>query len=174
MKPIRLFLPILFVGVMSIAACKKDKTAGPAGPTGATGAQGATGATGAAGSAGNANVSSYVLVDQSVVAAGFTILSIPAITQSIVDQGIVLVYLRNTGSTGAWYPIPYSESGNTITLDNFGVGYVDLKANFTDANAFDFRVVVIPGSALTQLNVTNPSLNFRNFTVVARALHLSN
>jgi hypothetical protein len=109
-----------------------------------------------------------------VVAAGLTTLTIPAITQSIVDEGIVLVYLRNTGTSGGWFPIPYSESGNTIVLDNFGVGFVNLKANFSDQNAFDFRVIVVPGSAVTTLNVTNPNLNFRNFTAVASALHLSN
>jgi hypothetical protein len=123
---------------------------------------------------GNANVQSYLLVNQSVVAAGYTVLSVPAITQAIVDDGIVLVYLRNAGTSGSWYPIPYSESGNTIVLDNFGVGVVNLKANFAATNAFDFKVVVITGTGLTQLNVTNPHLNFRNYTQVASALHLSN
>ena len=49
MKQFRLLIPILFTCVISITACKKDKTPGPQGPVGATGAQGATGATGPAG-----------------------------------------------------------------------------------------------------------------------------
>jgi hypothetical protein len=109
-----------------------------------------------------------------VFTVGFTTLNIPAITQDIVDQGTVLVYVRNTGATGSWYPLPYSASGNTINLDSFGVGYVNLKANFTQANAFDFRVVVISGTGLTTLNVANPNLNFKNYNDVARALHLKN
>jgi hypothetical protein len=109
-----------------------------------------------------------------VVEVGLTRLSIPAITQDIVDEGTVLVYLRNTGTTGTWYAIPYSEAGNTIDISDFGVGYIDLKANFTLANAFDFRVVVISGSGITTLNVTNPHLNFRNFGQVAQALHIAN
>jgi hypothetical protein len=97
---------------------------------------------------------------------------VPAITQDIVDEGTVLVYVRNTGTTSAWYALPYSLAGNTIDLSDFGVGYVDLQANFTLANAFDFRVVVISGSGLTQLNVAHPGINLRNYNEVAKALHL--
>ncbi|HWZ05272.1 MAG TPA: hypothetical protein VNX40_16755, partial [Mucilaginibacter sp.] len=115
-----------------------------------------------------------ILKGMGVVEVGLTRLSIPAITQDIVDEGTVLVYLRNTGSSGSWYSVPYSEAGNTIDLSDFGVGYVDLKANFTLANAFDFRIVVISGSGLTNLNVANPHLNFKNFSEVSKALRLSN
>jgi hypothetical protein len=82
--------------------------------------------------------------------------------------------VRNTGSTGQWYPLPYTESGNSITFNDFGVGFIDLKANFTLAGAFDFKVVVITGTGLTIINVANPHLNFNNYADVAAALHLSN
>ncbi|MDP9081401.1 MAG: hypothetical protein M3O71_28650 [Bacteroidota bacterium] len=98
----------------------------------------------------------------------------PAITQSIVDNGTVLVYLRNTGSSTGWFAIPYAEAGHTIDFNDYGVGYIDLKANFTQAAGIDFRVVVIPGTSVTVLNATNPNLNIRNFSEVAKALHLSN
>jgi hypothetical protein len=114
-------------------------------------------------------------VDQSVVAIGVTRLTVPAITQDIVDEGTVLIYVRNTGTTTQWYALPYSDnSGHTIDLSDFGVGYVDLQANFAQANAFDFRIVVISGTGLTQLNVANPGINLRNYNEVANALHLSN
>ena len=106
--------------------------------------------------------------------AGFTQFQIPAITQSIVDDGTVLVYLRNTGSNTGWYALPYSQAGNTIDFSDFGVGYINLKANFTQANGIDFRVVVISGTGLTVLNVANPNLNFKNYSQVAAALHISN
>jgi hypothetical protein len=240
MKPIKLLLSILFICMVSITACKKDKTTGPAGAAGATGAQGATGATGAAGPQGpsggpvgpqgpqgatgatgatgadgatgatgatgsagangadgaigpqgpagaagatgatgatgpqgNANVQSYVQLNQGVVTAGFTTIAVPAITQAIVDQGTVLVYLRNAGTSTGWLPLPYSENGFTVTFSDFKVGLVDLKANFTQTNAFDFRIIVITGTGLTALNVTNPNLNFKNYNAVAGALHLS-
>jgi hypothetical protein len=115
-----------------------------------------------------------LLVNKGVVVAGLTKFTIPAITQAIVDQGTVLVYLRNTGSTSGWFALPYSEAGHSITFNDYGVGYIDLKANFTQASGIDFRVVVIPGTAITTLNATNPNLNIRNFNEVAAALHLSN
>jgi hypothetical protein len=85
-----------------------------------------------------------------------------------------LVYLRNTGSTGGWFPLPYSESGNTVNFSDFGVGFIHLKANFTLTNGFDFKVVVISGTALTIINIANPHLNFNNYADVAAALHLTN
>jgi hypothetical protein len=97
-------------------------------------------------------------------------LTVPAITQDIVDEGMVLVYVRNTGTTTSWYALPYSVGGDTIDLLSFGVGYVDLQANFTQANAFDFRVVVIPGSGLTTIAARR--VNVKNFSEVQRAFHL--
>jgi hypothetical protein len=115
-----------------------------------------------------------VLLNKGVVFAGLTKFSVPAITQAIVDQGAVFVYVRNTGSTTGWYPLPYSSNGNTMTLSDFGVGYVNIQANFTQTSGIDFRVLVISGAGVTILTVTNPNLNFKNFADVAAALHLSN
>jgi hypothetical protein len=106
-----------------------------------------------------------------VVAVGYTTLSVPAITQDIVDEGLVTVYVRNTGTTGPWYALPYSAAGDTIDLTSFGVGYVDLSANFTQANAFDFRVVVVSGSGLTTIAARR--INMKNYSEVAKAFHLS-
>jgi hypothetical protein len=82
------------------------------------------------------------LLNQGVFEAGLTKLTVPAITQSIVDEGTIMVYLRNAGTSGGWYPLPYAESGNTLVVNDFGVGFINLKANFTLADAFDFRIVI--------------------------------
>ncbi|GAC1305967.1 MAG: hypothetical protein NVSMB24_15680 [Mucilaginibacter sp.] len=82
--------------------------------------------------------------------------------------------MRNTGATTGWYPLPYSSNGNTLTLSDFGVGYVNIQANFTQSSGIDFRVIVISGAGVTNLSVTRPDLNFKNFADVAAALHLSN
>jgi hypothetical protein len=99
---------------------------------------------------------------------------VPAITQSIVDQGTVMVYVRNTGTTTGWYPLPYSQGSSTISLYDFKVGQVDLQANYGQAAGLDFRIIVISGTAVTQLNFANPHLNFNNYDQVAAALNLSN
>ncbi|MDN5285550.1 MAG: hypothetical protein JWR38_1824 [Mucilaginibacter sp.] len=199
MKKLSPLFTILFVCLFSISACKNDKTPGPAGtngtdgaqgPAGATGAQGpsgpqgatgatgangatgATGATGANGTDGTVNVESYLLINKSVTLTGFTTFSIPALTQSIVDSGVILVYFRTTGSTSGYFALPYSEAGRTITLSDFGVGYVNIKANFSQ-DGLDFKIVLIPGGGLTTLQVANPGINLKNYNEVAAALHIN-
>ena len=150
---------------------------GPAGPTGATGPAGANGATGATGPAGkdgkdgNANVQSFLLTNKSVTLTGFTTLSVPAITDDIVNQGLVLVYFRVSGSNTGYYALPYNELDRSISVSNFGVGYVDIKANFT-GSGLDFKVVIISGTSLSKLSFTHPGLNTRNFNQVASAFKL--
>ena len=150
---------------------------GATGANGATGATGAAGATGATGATGNADVSTYILRNVNVPLTG-TNFSVPAITQSILDQGLVLVYVSATGITGPWYALPYSSPTTTISLlsyglDGGGVGQITVTAN-TNVNGLYFKVVVIPGSSMTLLNVINPNLNFKNYGQVASALHLKN
>jgi hypothetical protein len=163
---------------------------GPAGPTGATGANGQTGATGPAGPQGpqgpagqngqngqdgqdgSANVENFLLLNKSVTLTGLTRLSIPAITQDVVDKGLVLVYFRVTGSGSGYYALPYSEADRSLSVSNFGVGYVDIKANFT-ASGLDFRVVVIKGTSISTLSFTHPGLNVRNFNQVASTFRLN-
>jgi hypothetical protein len=113
-----------------------------------------------------------VLKNISVPVTG-TNLSVPAITQQIVDQGLVLVYFSATGTTGPWYALPYSNGGTSISVLSYGVGVVTVTASTTQSNLF-FKIVVIPGNSVTQLNTTNPHLNFRNYSQVASALNLKN
>jgi len=157
---------------------------GPGGPQGATGNTGATGPTGPQGPAGSngtdgangadgtMSVKSYLLINRSVTLTGFTNFNIPAITQDIVDSGVVLAYFRTTGSTGAYYALPYSEADRTITLSDFGVGYVNIKANFSQTG-LDFKIVVIPGGSVTTLQIAHPNINFKNYSEVATVLHIN-
>ena len=148
---------------------------GPAGPQGATGPAGATGATGATGAIGPAgestSIASYVFLNRSIVLIGNNRFSIPAITPSIVSNGVVLAYVRNPGVTATWNAVPYNEQGNTINIGAFGVGYIDLKSNFASAG-LDFRFVVIPGTSLTTMMKNNPGINVNNFNQVSAALNI--
>jgi hypothetical protein len=146
---------------------------GPQGPTGATGPQGPAGQNGAAGADGSANVSSVLLTNRSVILTGFTQFSVPAITQDVVDKGLVLMYFRITGSNSGFFAMPYAEAGQTLALSSYGVGYVSVKSNFT-ASGLDFRVVIIQGTSLTTFGAAHPDVNLRNYSQVASALHLSN
>ena len=118
------------------------------------------------------DVKSYLLLNRSVTLTGFTNFSIPAITQDIVDSGVILAYFRTTGSNTGYYALPYSEAGRTITLSDFGVGYVNIKANFSQTG-LDFKIVIFPGSSLTTLQVKHPGINLKNYNEVATALHIN-
>lgn len=144
---------------------------GNTGATGATGAAGATGATGATGANGT-TVESYLLINQSVNLLGNTRFLIPAITQDIVDKGVVLVYFRTTGST-IWYALPYTEDDRTLKLTDYGVGFIDVRANFT-SGGLDFRVVLIAGTSLTSLQAGHPGLDLKNYNQVVAAFRIIN
>jgi Collagen triple helix repeat (20 copies) len=144
---------------------------GPSGPAGPTGATGSAGATGPAGPAGP-GAESFLLVNQSILLTG-TRFNVPAITQAIVDQGVVMIYLRPTGSSSSYYSLPYSDSGTTITMSDYGVGYVDIKSSVSETG-LDFRIVVIAGTALTTLELTHPGINVNDYSQVASALRLGN
>ncbi len=143
---------------------------GATGSTGATGATGATGSTGATGADGTSGINSYVFIGKTVSSVGYTQLNVPAITQAIVNQGAVIVYTRATGSSN-WYALPYSLSGNTISMADYGVGFVNVQANF-NSSSVDFRVVVMTGASVTQLALTHPNLNINDYSQVAAALGL--
>jgi hypothetical protein len=113
-----------------------------------------------------------VLRNINVPVTGAT-LSVPAITQPIVDQGLVYVYFSATGTTGPWFSLPYTNGSTTISVVRVSVGSVDVTTN-TNQTGLYFKIVVIPGSSVTLLNVTNPGLNFKNYSQVASALHLGN
>ena len=145
---------------------------GPPGPAGPPGPTGPTGATGATGATGTSDVQSYIDRNITVSPAG-TDIAIPAITQSVLDDGLVLVYF-GTSQSGPWYPLPYNNGvGLTIVTSSISVGHVVVTSSQSSSGSY-FKVVVIPGTAVTLLNVTNPGLNFQNYIQVAAALHLGN
>jgi hypothetical protein len=93
----------ILVLLFFLISCTKQ---GPIGPAGATGATGAQGPTGPQGPSGNANVTSVTFDSISVPLNGTYTFKIPAITQAIVDSGVVDVYYK-FAYTDQWVPLPY-------------------------------------------------------------------
>jgi hypothetical protein len=123
---------VFFVCILS-TSCSKTGPAGPAGATGATGSQGSQGSTGPQGPEGNANVivdtfsltsaqwlwnDAYALyTSNGSYTEWFTRyhdVSFAAVTQGVLDSGMVLVYFTPFMANG-WSPLPYSF--------NTGAGY---------------------------------------------------
>lgn len=176
-----LFLAISFIAV----SCTKEGPEGPAGATGpqgpagvagSTGATGATGATGPQGPvgptgpqgpAGTANViySSWFnfatadWADSTMTNLGTAKRAnkaAPAVTQAVVDNGVVLSYMALTTTPGVGpyllpFTIPNATSplivGNVSTVGR--IVYYNVFANATTGvalnTAYSFRYVVIPG-----------------------------
>jgi hypothetical protein len=128
MKKLMVFL---FVSALFVA-CKK----GDIGPAGATGPAGPTGATGSA----NVIYSPWSMVTFTGSSSSWSAtLTAPGITQAILDQGAVLVYLK-TGTQV--YPMNYSGSGGYINY-YVTVGQIVFASSFNAT--YQYRYVIIPG-----------------------------
>ena len=176
---------VLLTAVMTIS-CSKDGAMGPQGPAGldgtngtngTNGATGATGANGTNGANGNANVigTNTITVTSWTSAVGgslwSTSLSATGITQSIVDKGIVCVFIGDT--SGAWTAMPYT-FGNASWCYSFGVGFINIYKTNTNLAAIPnpgsqtFRVVIISASN----RMANPNTNWKDYNQVKAVLHL--
>ena len=92
------------------------------------------------GTNGNANVESFTFLNQSWVNSGQDIYVVePAITQAVIDKGVVDVYIRQTGTTG-WEFIP-----NPLYYTVINVGYVDIYPYAGwGINPYDVKIEIIP------------------------------
>ena len=140
---------------------------------------GATGATGQAGADGNANVigtntvttTSSNWTSYNSGALWVTTLNVSAITQSILNKGIVCVF--KSDSTGSWTALPFT-LGSQSWFYSFGVGFVNINTTNTNITSFanpasqTFRVVIISASN----RIANPNVNWNNYKEVKNALKL--
>jgi hypothetical protein len=173
------FFTLLFVAAVTfIISCTKE---GPEGPQGIQGPTGPQGIQGIPGQDGNANVNSYTynvyLNDWTLDAADYGInLLVPEITQSILDNGAVLVYM-GVGS-GSWVSLPYivwNVGYASQYLPIISVGKVTIWKTDSDFFQTDnpgdktFKVIVIAGSGFSAMP-SNIDLN--NYEEVAGYLNL--
>ena len=156
---------IAMVGAtVSITSCKKDAEVGPKGDAGATGATGATGAAGAAGPRGNANVTSTFVT---TTAASWTDeggglwtaeLTDNGITQSILDNGAVIVYGENAQNEYQALPatLVYNSGQDVVTVNYYiGLQKVTIEWQYTDLtlpnpDAQKFKIVKIAGAFIKE------------------------
>jgi hypothetical protein len=168
-------LIIYFAALVLISSCGKD---------------GAPGATGPQGPSGNANVQATTFTVtstqwQSTGTGGtdyekYVDLTVPSITQNILDNGAVLVYWVT--SNGINVQLPFQNvypAGSTpfIYQPSTSVGTATVEAYYSDWSSFSFtagsqikfKVVTIDGS----LRVTHPEINWKDPKSIEKGLHLS-
>lgn len=148
---------------LMMIACSK---AGNPGATGATGAAGATGATGPAGTDSTVQYSSWISLTATAYIDGSNntdyvdTLSVPALTNAVLDQDVVLGYIQFFDGAG---DTTIAIAG-TVLQENFGVGYIELSSLAPAATAtsginftgYNYRYVIIPGDI--QVTSTTGSL----------------
>jgi len=110
------------------------------GEDGVDGLPGATGQDGTNGQDGNANVISVLLENVSFV-AGEKVLTVTELNQDILDSGVVIGYLRNSGES-TWFALPLSFSGFELFIQSIQLGSITIRANYV-GNGTDFRFVLI-------------------------------
>lgn len=145
MKKYKLYSILLLTVTFIIYSCAKE---GPQGPAGATGPQGPAGATGAQGPAGTANVvysSWYTTTAADWGSYDYTapywdinyyIQTAPGITQTIIDNGIVLCFMKN------WV---YDSDGYRTPARNTDAVQLPFTADTYWMDSYDFALPA-PGS----------------------------
>lgn len=148
---------------------------------GCKGKDGAPGAQGPAGTNGNANVTSGTVTVSNWTYDGTNKLYKATIidnniTQAIVDEGVVLVYLISGGGNLA-LPVtiyPTSTYSETISFV-YGLQQVVLSIQDSDLTqpgtpgSINFRVVKIAPSGI----IAHPDVDFKNYTQVKAAFNLN-
>lgn len=174
MRKLRLLSLYLFAISLIVAGCTKE---GPEGPVGAIGAQGPPGSVGPAGPIGPAGPAGSSVIysawfslplaqwaDSTTPWLGDisrAIKAAPGVTQSVIDQGVVLVYI-NTAAAAApssVYPLPFNVPNPVFAGETLQVGYILAPSKiifyladliFPDMTGFGlttpFRYVIIPGT----------------------------
>ncbi|MBV8389000.1 MAG: collagen-like protein [Mucilaginibacter sp.] len=195
------YLLLLSIALMLLvmASCGKDGKVGPTGPTGATGPQGVAGTNGAVGATGATGTANVIYSDwitpssykKDTVFGSYHFyadITASAITQSVLDNGTVLVFGKLDGyNVSVWptaqvSPMPISityQLGSTIYTDfwsalatpgNVRIDFVDNQNYYNSISTLhQFRYVIIPGGVHTL-----GSINPKNYNEVKQALHLPN
>ena len=160
---------LLIAGATSLSSCEKEGSVGPAGKDGIDGSDG---------SDGNANVVSSTITSSSWAYSNpswVISFTYPAITQSIIDEGAVLVYIK-VGNGYTQLPLTIYQSPNYSTSIEVSTFVGGLSLFWTDSDLIQptnpgehtFKVVVIAASGLIQ----NPNVDLGNYEEVKDAFNL--
>ena len=177
-------LIVVLIVLFVLSSCKGDKgDTGPAGPAGSNGANGQNGLTGPAGpvgpagATGTANViySNWITVSNTEWSNSgmsatnhFKDISAPGVTVSVVNQGVVLVYMNyavaNTIRTLPWFDGDfliswYSDFAQVGTI-RVGSRRYDYAPFINNYQAINFRYVLIPGGISGSRFVSGPASGY--------------
>jgi hypothetical protein len=162
----KVFFSIAFLAMILLSSCTKP---GPEGPVGKAGTNGTNGTNG------NANVigtNTLALTSSSWTASGkffYAGITATAITQAIVDKGVVMVY-EQFGSS--WTALPYTfgilSRSFDFTLNSVRIYYQNTdNSQTTNPGNQTYRIVAISSSVAA----ANPNVNWGNYEEVMKILN---
>ena len=165
MKKLKQIGLIMLIGIFTVMinGCAKD---------GAPGAQGPAGVNGNANVLGS-NTISVTSSDWTLSGYYTTSFTLPAITQAIVDKGVVMVYEKM--GAASWQCMPYT-AGIEERDFTFAVGTFKIWVHNTDGSATTnpgaqtYRAVAISASNL----IAHPNVNWKNYQEVKTIFNLPN
>jgi hypothetical protein len=197
MKSLKFISLLLFVLIVAVS-CKKET--GPAGANGTNGTNGINGVNGVTGTTGTANViySPWILFDDAKWGALVNLWgknmriytdSIPAITPSILDNGVVLVYVKVGGDLSSAYALPWTMFNMTqsvhqylglkISLGAFSIPFYNLDDNLdpgTISGSYGnaYRYIIIPGGTpVAGAKISNEELKAMNYIQACNYLNIA-
>jgi hypothetical protein len=178
MKKVKIFSHnlILILFAFSLFTMYSCEVEGPIGPVGPTGKDGKDGVDGQDGQDGNANVVSITktIAPSDWIATGtlgedlyfYYEISIPEITDDIVQNGAVIIYYKDI--YGSYHALPVTYYFYVSSVDyyyhstirySYQIGKVRIELEDSDLNTYrleesaEFKIVIIEGSVLKSLSI---------------------
>jgi len=133
MKHVKILLAVATIVIMGMVGCSKGNT-GPAGPVGPAGPD-------------SVLHSSWITLNTPYNASDSLYeetLTAPAITQRILDSGVILSYVQYTQNSVVH--IQSIASLGSFIFEDFIVGKINLASPNFDLTSYLYRYIIIPGS----------------------------
>ncbi|MFK5877896.1 MAG: hypothetical protein QM478_00215 [Flavobacteriaceae bacterium] len=142
MKKMKFLTYVTFVLFLSFAVSSCSGDDGAMGPAGTDGADGTNGTDG------NANVTSVIMLGESIT-IGYNNFAVSELTQDIYDSGVVLGYTTVSGNS-FWETLPViSAADHTVMLeiDRISIGTITLLSTFDQTLNFRFILIASNNSS---------------------------
>ncbi len=162
-------LLLLLLSVLLFNACKGP--AGPTGPAGSNGTQGPAGTPGINGPAGTANViysnwakaGSWTSVNVFGVQRSYIDITVPRLSQEILDRGLVLVYVKLETDNNQVRQLPvriYAQFTEemidfALSFNKIRIWSTPIRPPVPPSPNNEFRYVLVPGGQAGRLNYEN-------------------
>jgi hypothetical protein len=155
---------------MTMMFCEQEE--GPRGVPGADGEDGADGKDG------NANVITYLFTDSLDIAWGGSTINFNydtsfTIPDSIIEEGVILVYKKVKSFTVMWYPVPgLGYNGLYVTRLFIRDDMIQIRAYDPDGSSWSggtlpelsaIKIILIPSSTVINMKKSGANIDFKDY-----------